>query len=58
MRVIDLERLLKLRVVVPDCAGGTAANGSVSESTNAAGSTVKSGPAIFMTPFDPPSVMM
>lgn len=40
------------------CAGGTAANGTVGEATNAAGTVVNSEPAIFMTaPFDKASVM-
>jgi len=40
------------------CAGGTAANGSVGQAANAAGTLVNSGPAIFMTTFDKPSVMI
>ena len=40
------------------CAGGTTANGSVGQATNAAGTMVNSEPAIFMTPFDKASVMI
>lgn len=40
------------------CAGGGVANGSVGQATDAAGNTVTSTPAIFMTPFDSSSVMM
>ena len=40
------------------CAGGGTANGSVGQATDAAGSTVNSQPAIFMTPFDQASIMI
>jgi hypothetical protein len=39
------------------CAGGNVPNGNIGEETNAAGTLVKSGPAIFMTGFDKASVM-
>ena len=40
------------------CAGGGTANGTVGQATDAAGNTVNSQPAIFMTPFDKASVMI